>query len=237
MARVGRDHARGAPRAELIWASPREVLNVVQADQVGCHIITMTHDLLRSSARSARTSSSSRSRPCRCSTATRSPPASRSSSDAARAASPAGPASSAATSPTGCSPTASRSWSTTTSAPAGVSSSPSAGAQRASCVEGDVLDARAARRRDRAAATRSSTCRPTPTCATGSSTRARPRAEHDRAPPNVLEAMRAAGVDDGSPSPRRARSTASPRSSRRPRTPRSRSRPRCTRRPSSPARG
>jgi transaldolase len=35
-----------APRAELIWASPREVLNVVQADHVGCHIITMTHDLL-----------------------------------------------------------------------------------------------------------------------------------------------------------------------------------------------
>ncbi len=36
-----------APRAELIWASPREVLNLVQADQVGCHIITMTHDLLK----------------------------------------------------------------------------------------------------------------------------------------------------------------------------------------------
>jgi transaldolase len=35
-----------APRAELIWASPREILNLVQADQVGCHIITMTHDLL-----------------------------------------------------------------------------------------------------------------------------------------------------------------------------------------------
>jgi transaldolase len=35
-----------APRAELIWASPREVLNVVQADEVGCHIITMTHELL-----------------------------------------------------------------------------------------------------------------------------------------------------------------------------------------------
>jgi transaldolase len=35
-----------APRSELIWASPREVLNLVQADQVGCHIITMTHDLL-----------------------------------------------------------------------------------------------------------------------------------------------------------------------------------------------
>jgi transaldolase len=36
-----------APRSELIWASPREVLNVVQADQVGCHIITMTQDLLK----------------------------------------------------------------------------------------------------------------------------------------------------------------------------------------------
>jgi transaldolase len=35
-----------APRAELIWASPREILNLVQADQVGCDIITMTHDLL-----------------------------------------------------------------------------------------------------------------------------------------------------------------------------------------------
>lgn len=36
-----------APRSELIWASPREILNLVQADQVGCHIITMTHDLLK----------------------------------------------------------------------------------------------------------------------------------------------------------------------------------------------
>ena len=35
-----------APRAELIWASPREILNLVQADSIGCHIITMTHDLL-----------------------------------------------------------------------------------------------------------------------------------------------------------------------------------------------
>jgi transaldolase len=34
-----------APRSELIWASPREVLNVVQADQIGVDIITMTHDL------------------------------------------------------------------------------------------------------------------------------------------------------------------------------------------------
>jgi transaldolase len=36
-----------APRAELIWASPREILNLVQADAVGCHIITITHDLLK----------------------------------------------------------------------------------------------------------------------------------------------------------------------------------------------
>jgi transaldolase len=36
-----------APRSELIWASPREVLNVVQADQIGCHVITVTHDLLK----------------------------------------------------------------------------------------------------------------------------------------------------------------------------------------------
>jgi transaldolase len=35
-----------APRAELIWASPRELLNLVQADAIGCHVITMTYDLL-----------------------------------------------------------------------------------------------------------------------------------------------------------------------------------------------
>jgi transaldolase len=34
------------PRAELIWASPREVLNIFQADSVGCHIVTATPDLL-----------------------------------------------------------------------------------------------------------------------------------------------------------------------------------------------
>ena len=38
---------REAPSSELIWASPREVLNIVQADAVGCHIITVTHDLLK----------------------------------------------------------------------------------------------------------------------------------------------------------------------------------------------
>jgi len=36
-----------APAAELIWASPREVLNVVQADSIGCHIITMTGELIK----------------------------------------------------------------------------------------------------------------------------------------------------------------------------------------------
>jgi len=31
---------------ELIWASPRELLNIFQADSIGCHIITATNDLL-----------------------------------------------------------------------------------------------------------------------------------------------------------------------------------------------
>ncbi|HLW47010.1 MAG TPA: transaldolase [bacterium] len=34
------------PKAELLWASPRELLNVFQADEIGCHIITVTHDVL-----------------------------------------------------------------------------------------------------------------------------------------------------------------------------------------------
>jgi transaldolase len=33
--------------AELIWASPRELLNVFQADAIGCHIITATNDILK----------------------------------------------------------------------------------------------------------------------------------------------------------------------------------------------
>jgi len=36
-----------APRAELIWASPRELLNIFQADTIGCHIITLTSDILK----------------------------------------------------------------------------------------------------------------------------------------------------------------------------------------------
>ena len=35
------------PKAELLWASPRELLNVFHADEAGCHIITATNDLLR----------------------------------------------------------------------------------------------------------------------------------------------------------------------------------------------
>lgn len=37
---------RPLPDVQLIWASPREVLNIVQADRIGCHIITVTDDLL-----------------------------------------------------------------------------------------------------------------------------------------------------------------------------------------------
>ena len=35
------------PNAELLWASPREVLNVYQAETIGCHIITATNDILK----------------------------------------------------------------------------------------------------------------------------------------------------------------------------------------------
>ena len=38
---------RDYPQVELIWASPRELLNIFQADAIGCHVITVTHDLLK----------------------------------------------------------------------------------------------------------------------------------------------------------------------------------------------
>jgi transaldolase len=41
------DLMRKNPRAELIWASPRELLNIFQADEIGCHIITVTNDILK----------------------------------------------------------------------------------------------------------------------------------------------------------------------------------------------
>ena len=35
------------PAAELIWASPRELLNIFQANEIGCHVITVTNDILK----------------------------------------------------------------------------------------------------------------------------------------------------------------------------------------------
>jgi transaldolase len=35
------------PKAELLWASPRELLNIFQADEIGCHIITVTNDVFK----------------------------------------------------------------------------------------------------------------------------------------------------------------------------------------------
>lgn len=40
------DILESKPKAELLWASPREILNVFQADAIGCHIITVTPDVL-----------------------------------------------------------------------------------------------------------------------------------------------------------------------------------------------
>jgi transaldolase len=37
---------KSKPKAELLWASPREILNVFQADEIGTHIITATPDIL-----------------------------------------------------------------------------------------------------------------------------------------------------------------------------------------------
>lgn len=41
------DILRPHPQVELIWASPRELLNIFHADSIGCHIITVTSDVLR----------------------------------------------------------------------------------------------------------------------------------------------------------------------------------------------
>ncbi len=34
------------PKTEILWASCREVINILQAEQCGCHIVTVTHDIL-----------------------------------------------------------------------------------------------------------------------------------------------------------------------------------------------
>ncbi len=41
------DIMRPFPQQELIWASPREVLNIFQGNTIGCHIITVTNDILK----------------------------------------------------------------------------------------------------------------------------------------------------------------------------------------------
>lgn len=41
------DIMRLKPKAELIWASPRELLNIFQANAIGCHVITVTNDILK----------------------------------------------------------------------------------------------------------------------------------------------------------------------------------------------
>ena len=38
---------KAAPASELIWASPRELLNIFQADEIGCQVITVTNDILK----------------------------------------------------------------------------------------------------------------------------------------------------------------------------------------------
>lgn len=46
MMRAALEIMRPYPQLELIWASPRELLNIVQASEIGCHIITVTSDIL-----------------------------------------------------------------------------------------------------------------------------------------------------------------------------------------------
>jgi transaldolase len=38
---------KAAPNTQLIWASPRELLNIFQADEIGCHVITVTNDIIK----------------------------------------------------------------------------------------------------------------------------------------------------------------------------------------------
>lgn len=39
--------ARAKPKAQVLWASPRELLNIFQAEECGCHIITVTNEILK----------------------------------------------------------------------------------------------------------------------------------------------------------------------------------------------
>jgi len=49
--RASREILAGQPHTELLWASVREVLNIVQADECGCAIVTVTHDILAKAAK------------------------------------------------------------------------------------------------------------------------------------------------------------------------------------------
>jgi transaldolase len=45
--KASKDLMSGLPKAELLWASVREVLNIIQADHCGCDIVTVGHDILK----------------------------------------------------------------------------------------------------------------------------------------------------------------------------------------------
>ena len=49
--RKAREALRLQPQAELLWASVREVLNLIQAEECGCHVVTVTHDILAKAAK------------------------------------------------------------------------------------------------------------------------------------------------------------------------------------------
>ena len=49
--RASREILADQPKAELLWASVREVLNILQAEQSGCHIVTVQHDILAKAAK------------------------------------------------------------------------------------------------------------------------------------------------------------------------------------------
>jgi transaldolase len=44
--RASKELLADLPKAELLWASVREVLNIIQADNCGCDIVTVPHDIL-----------------------------------------------------------------------------------------------------------------------------------------------------------------------------------------------
>ena len=49
--RRARELLAAHPKSELLWASVREVLNILQAEQTGCDIVTVTHDVLAKAAK------------------------------------------------------------------------------------------------------------------------------------------------------------------------------------------